>query len=100
MFPLVEKYLASELSQKAFCRERNLPYAVFGYWLRKYRNAQRASSPVAKNSAQAAFVPLHVTPQGHSCQSACELVFPNGIVLRFTQPMQTDLLIQLIRSGA
>jgi hypothetical protein len=99
MFPLIEKYLDNELSQKAFCQQKNLSFAVFGYWLKKYRKAQRPAHAVAKQAAHAAFVPLRVIPSGHTTPCACELVFPNGVTLRFSQPVEADLLIQLIRSG-
>lgn len=100
MFPLIEKYLDSQLSQKAFCQQQNLSFAVFGYWLKKYRKAHRPAPAVAKQAARPAFVPLHVTPSDRRNQNTCELVFPNGVMLRFSQPVEPDLLIQLIRSGA
>ena len=100
MFPLIEKYLNSQLSQKAFCQQQNLSFAVFGYWLKKYRKARHSSPLVVKNSTQAAFVPIHVPPPAPAAQSVCELVFPNGVTLRFSQPVEPNLLIQLIRSGA
>ena len=100
MFPLVEKYLASELSQKAFCDQHNLPTAVFSYWLKKYRKAHRSAPSARNRSAHGAFVPVRVIPPGHPAPCTCELVFPNGVTLRFSQPVEPNLLIQLIRNGA
>jgi len=100
MFPVVEKYLASGLSQKAFCDQHKLPAASFSYWLRKYRKAQ-TSSPAAPASGtpEDAFVPIRITATS-STQSACELVFPNGVTVRFSHPVEPGLLIRLIHSGA
>jgi hypothetical protein len=41
MLALIEKYLASGLSPKAFCAQEQLAYATFQCWLRKYRAQQR-----------------------------------------------------------
>jgi len=100
MWPLVKRYLSSGLSQKAFCREHHLSYAVFRYWLQKYQKSNAGSSQAEKPAPKAAFVPIHVAPPASISPLCCELVFPNGIVLRLTQPVETDLLIQLIRNGA
>ena len=100
MFPLIEKYLNSQLSQKAFCQQQNLSFAVFGYWLKKYRKAHRPAPAARKQPAHEAFIPVRVIPPGHTTSCACELVFPNGVTLRFSQPVEPNLLVQLIHSGA
>ncbi len=99
MFPVIEKYLASGLSQKAFCDRHKLPAASFSYWLRKYRKAHAGSPAAQAPGTPEAFVPIHVTATS-STQSACELIFPNGVTVRFSHPVEPGLLIQLIHSGA
>jgi hypothetical protein len=37
MFPVIECFLESDQTQKAFCAECDLPLSVFFYWLTKYR---------------------------------------------------------------
>ena len=99
MFPVVEKYLASGLSQKAFCDQHKLPAASFSYWLRKYRKAHAGSPGAPAPGTPEAFVPIRITATS-STQSACELVFPNGVTVRFSHPVEPGLLIRLIHSGA
>ena len=99
MFPVVEKYLASGLSQKAFCDQHKLPAASLSYWLRKYRKAHAGSPAVPAPRTPDAFVPIRITATS-STQSACELVFPNGVTVRFSHPVEPGLFIQLIHRGA
>lgn len=37
MYPLVERYLQGQYTQKAFCAEHSLSSSVLNYWLAKYR---------------------------------------------------------------
>ena len=44
MYPLIESYLDSGLTQKQFYRQQELPHHVFSYWLRHYRKHNGLSS--------------------------------------------------------
>lgn len=96
MFPLIEQYLTSNLTQKQFCQNEHLSLAHFKYWLKKYRQTPTSS---AEPSAPTPFVALHTTPPSCTTNSACEIAYPNGVVLRLNQPTDARLLIQLIHSS-
>ncbi|MDZ7314363.1 MAG: hypothetical protein ONB45_24165, partial [candidate division KSB1 bacterium] len=98
MFTYIEKYLASGLSQKAFCTQENLALTTFQYWLRKYRAPHRhAEAPSAPGNR---FIPLHVreTPLAPPPLS-CVIEFPNGVNIRLSGQVDAQLLSHLIATG-
>lgn len=99
MLPLIEKYLASNMTQKQFYHSENLTLARFKYWLKKYRQTHQAPAASAEPPAPTPFVAIHAKPPT-TPNSACEIAYPNGVVLRLSQPTDARLLIQLIHSGA
>ena len=102
MFPLIKAYLDGNVRRSVFCQQHNLTIDIFKYWLKKYRKAQQAPANCAAISAKpkhTAFVPVHVNPMPAAGQTACEILFPNGVRLRFGHPVNAQLLIQLIHSG-
>src|SRR3712207_4240491 len=40
MFPLVEGWLSSGLTQKQFCSNQGLPVHILAYWVGRYRKAK------------------------------------------------------------
>jgi len=94
MFPLIDEYRAGNLTQKQFCQRHNLPLWTFHYWLRKYRK-----QPIA-SATPAAFVPVRIAKTAGPVQPNCEIVYPNGVTLRFHHPVEPDLLSQLIHAGS
>ncbi|MDZ7366877.1 MAG: hypothetical protein ONB43_13560 [candidate division KSB1 bacterium] len=98
MFAYIEKYLASGLSQKAFCAQENLVFSTFQCWLRKYRAHHRqAEAPSAPANR---FIPLHVreTPPAPPPLS-CVIEFPNGVNIRLSGQVDAQLLSHLIATG-
>ncbi len=76
MFPLIEKYLAGNSTQKQFCRQHNLKLWAFHYWLKKYRRQAPGAAPT--------FLPIQLSEESSvEPGSACEIVLPTGIVVRF-----------------
>ncbi len=73
MFPLVEQWQTSGLSQKQFSKENNIKYHSFTYWVRRFRQHQRR---------QDGFIPLELSGSGTCGAFRVELVFGNGSVLR------------------
>jgi hypothetical protein len=61
MFPLIEKWQESGLPQASFCAEHQISLAVFGYWLRKYRNGSKATAACPAGSS-GGFVRLSFDP--------------------------------------
>lgn len=88
MYPLIERYLNGQQTQKAFCREHALSLSRLNYWLAKYRR-QAALRPDA-------FVEL--TPVGPPAERALlEVVYPQGIRLRLFEPVEPAYLASLLR---
>jgi len=80
MFPLIEKYLDSNLTQKQFCASQFLKNSVFQYWLKKYR--QNSNTLLQSND----FVSLEIEPKSISDPSNAHtaiLRFANGNELHF-----------------
>lgn len=77
MYALIEKSQNSPLSQKAFCRQEDLPYSTFTYWLKSYRRFKKTVA-VPED-----FIPLKINEGSPQKQSNwCEIEFPSGIVIR------------------
>ncbi len=94
MFALIEKYLASGLSQKAFCAQEQLAFATFQCWLRKYR-AQQQSAPREPGNG---FIPLHLREAPRTMMSPLTYVveFPNGVIVRLSGQVDLQLLSHLV----
>lgn len=87
MYPLIERYLNDQQTQKAFCREHDLSLCRLNYWLAKYRH-QAAERPDA-------FV--EITPVGPPAERALlEVVYPHGIRLRLFEPVEPAYLAPLL----
>jgi len=80
MFPLIEEWQRSGLSQKAFCIDREVDLSVFTYWRRKHNQAHEFKSE---------FVELIPT----STQT-CEISYPNGVVVRL--PTSDTQILKLL----
>ena len=82
MFNSIEQWQRSGVSQKAWCAENKVPYSVFHYWYRRFRNQH----PENKKGATDGFVQIKV--QDHSSGIPwCELVLTNGQRILFRQPV-------------
>jgi len=96
MLPRLEKYLASNLSQKAFCAQEGLAYQTFRYWLRQYRTPQRRQKK--SSLTPTGFIPLRVRPPAppDDSHSRCVIEFPHGVIVRLSGPLDWHRLSQLI----
>ena len=83
MYPVVEAYLASDLTQEIFCQYEGFSTAVLNYWLKKYRNEHGRTS----------FVEI----QPAASSGCLELVYPNGIRLSFDRLVPAAYLRELLR---
>ena len=86
MYPLIEEWLSSSVRQRDFCSMYQLPLAVFGYWLRKYRDDQQ---PVAE--AEGAFVEL----KSEDLPFGLVLEYPNGVRLELESGASADYVREL-----
>ncbi len=108
MFPLVESWQKSGLTQKAFSQKHQLTNQVFCYWIARYRKAQ-AVKPAVKTTAQpplttrdgeaaGAFIRFP-TPAAAVCSAASATTvveLPAGVVLRFTGLVPAIYLKELL----
>ena len=89
MFPLIERYLAGHLSQKAFCDEHGLSLAQLNYWIAKYR--RQGATPQHEQSG--AFVEICPAPAG---EALLEVVYPSGVRLRLFSLVEPAYLERLL----
>ena len=77
MYALIEKSQNSPLSQKAFCKQEDLPLSNFTYWLKKYRGTKQTTGALED------FIPVKINERSQQKQNnRCEIEFPGGIVIR------------------
>jgi uncharacterized protein YodC (DUF2158 family) len=90
MLKMIDSWKQSGLSQKAYCEQHNVRYYVFHYWYKRFRDQQDAFE-------EASFVPLNVNPSTFPvCNSAIEILLPDGKRILFHQPVGADYLKALI----
>jgi hypothetical protein len=90
-FDNIINWQKSGVSQKAWCAENNMPYSVFHYWYRRYRNLH----PPEKQGATDRFVQLKV--KDHSLGIPwCELILTNGQKFVFHQPLSADFIRSIL----
>ncbi len=109
MFPLVENWQKSGLTQKEFSQQNQINNQVFCYWVARYQKAQPVKLPVQtspKPTAEAAFIRLappvapvtpstvQATPQAVATDTVVEL--PSGVVLRFSGLLPVEYLQELV----
>lgn len=88
MFAHIEAWRLSGTTQVEFCREKQIAYHTFQYWLGKYsrKNAGPQSGLFAR---------IHVPAQ--PAKAGCmELIFPDGRRLVFNQPVEVGFLRSLL----
>ena len=89
MFSIIEKWKQSGLTQKAYCEEHSIPYHVFHYWYKCYRDEKDAT-----RSNSFSFVQLQVPSS--SSFPAMELLLNDGKRLVFHQLISSDYLKSII----
>ena len=81
MYPVIEAYLSSDLTQEGFCRQEGFSIAVLNYWLKKYRSEH----------GEASFIEIEPAPGG-----CLELTYPSGIRLSFDRLVPAAYLQALL----
>jgi hypothetical protein len=111
MFPLVEAWLASGLTQKQFCINHRLPVHILAYWVGRYRKAQprkatldqatATTSKAAKKAVAAestlGFIRLASPPSPVPTPTgSMEVVLPTGAIIRFSTTVPAGYLKELL----
>ncbi len=89
-------YGQSEKSAAAYCREHNLVRQTFYTWLKKQKIAN-----CSKTNAKGRFVAVKIKDKPESGLEDglfAEIVFAQGKTIRFFQPVDPSLIIQLLQS--
>jgi len=87
-FSLIQECRTSGLAVKDFCSIKAIHPSNFYYWAKRQRSI-----------AEPAFVPLRIIkPDSRiASQQLVEVVYPNGVCLRFSSEVDIRMLSQLIR---
>jgi hypothetical protein len=91
MLAMIESWKQSGLSQKQYCEQNNIPYYVFHYWYKRYKDMRTPQK-------DGDFVPLNVKPSLsiHTSSAGIELLLPDGKRILFHQAVHSDYLKALI----
>lgn len=88
---IIQQFLSSDTTQKRFCHENGIPLSTLQYWLKRHRCQQsKTDRPV--------FLPVEVSALSTTNQISqnCEIEYPNGVRIRFSEPVSVSLLVQLV----
>ena len=91
MFSLIEVWRSGNLTQVEFCRQKDLDYQKFHYWLRKYKDSR---GEVASSKAAHSFIKVDLPSMVST--GAVELCLPDGRKLIFHQPVEVSFLRSLL----
>ncbi len=89
MFPLVEQYLQSGQTRKAFCAAHGISVSQLYYWQGKYPRK-------GADSQGAAFLEISAPAAGE--RAVMEVVYPGGVRLRLFVPASATFLRSLLPS--
>lgn len=116
MFPLVQAWLASGLTQKQFCLDRQMPVHILAYWVGRYRKSQPTKATVDKREATTSkavknvvaadrsldFIRLSPSPPTPVPASSplpagsMDVVLPTGAIIRFSATVPASYLKELL----
>ena len=89
MYPLVEQWQQSNLTQKEFSKQHQITAHAFGYWVSKYRKEHERKNTSTPTSSS--FIAL--SPQ---TTAGVEVAFPSGVMIRFSHEVAVSYLKQLL----
>ena len=84
MFPIIESWQSSGLTKRFFCDQQSIPKSVFLYWHKKYKAGQDSGG----------FLPIKI--EDDSSQAKIEIVYPNGIILKFPSHTSSAIIRQYL----
>lgn len=90
MFSLIAVWRESGKTQRDFCKEKDLAYSKFQYWLRRYKEHDPSTSD--PSTTRSGFVPVKVNDQVIQRTGGLELVYPDGRRLIFHQEVDPSFL--------
>jgi len=94
MFPVVEDWLQSGLTQKEYSQRYQIALHILLYWVGRYRKEKTNSSEQISRPSSGHFIPVSTNKD---MASGMETVLPTGIVIRFANQVQVNYLQQLLK---
>lgn len=100
MYCYLEKWRATDLDMKTFCKNQNISYHSFKYW--KYRQRDEKSTNIPHlpnfetNNNNEGFLPMQIETE--PLLTGCVLNFPNGVQLNCPLSVGFDDLVTLIKA--
>lgn len=101
MFPLVENWLQSGMTQQAFSQQHHLPTHVFCYWVGRYRK-QKAKITTAQSppAPSASFIRLASSTQELAPTDKpaidMQIELPSGVVMHFASLIPVAYLKEVL----
>jgi len=83
MFQIIKEWEQSGESQTTFCKNKNLSFHIFYYWLRLYKDQSRHAA------TRKAFIPVTIPVNEMTSSNEIEIHYPNGV--RIVLPKNSDL---------
>jgi transposase len=80
MFPVVEDWLQSGLTQKEYSQRHQLALHILHYWAGKYRKEKTGPSKQVSSPSSGHFIPVSTDKE---MISGMEVVLPTGVIIRF-----------------
>ena len=100
MYSYLEKWRATGLDMKAFCKSQNISYYSFKYWKYRQRDEKSGLDKVfglqKKTGGPGHFLPMRIN--GQPATSGYIIQFPNGVQLNCPSTVGLDNLSTLIKS--
>src|SRR4051812_32801414 len=93
MYPHIEQWKQSRLSQKVYCEQQAVKYHVFHYWYKVYRDEHQTDQ---ESKPLGSFIPLTLSSSPVTA-AVLELHLCGGHRLVFHQMVSADYLKALIR---
>ncbi len=89
MFPLMRSWEQSDLSPKEFCSRHGIKPHIFWYWLRRYREREKAGQ------SQQNFIPIKVEPKENK-RIFAEIIYSDGTRLLLSEAVDLKVLRSLL----
>ena len=94
MFPVVEDWLQSGLTQKEYSQRHQLALHILPYWAGRYRKEK--ADPLAP-SPEASSGHFILVSTDKELTSGMEIILPTGVVIRFASPVPVSYLQQVLK---
>ena len=85
----IETWQTSNLTQKDYCIQNDIPFNTFYYWLKRLRDKEQTLSK--------GFVSLRIKDYRATAGGSINIHYPNGVQLSVPSTMDIRLMSKLIR---